>query len=194
MWLPRIVRFRSTDAPELMAQAWRLRHRIFRENLGWEVPSVDLLEFDRFDRDALHCAVVSGDRLVGYWRALCTIEPYLAELSFPALLEGHPAPKSPKIWEISRFAMVPESPRRREIGRMLVHEIAAFGRDVRADRLIAVTEPAFERFVQRCGLPVQRAAGPVPAGQSHRRDVQAVLISFDINPNAASAGVAAEAA
>jgi len=183
------------EAPELMAQAWRLRHRIFRESLGWNVASVDLLEFDRFDRDAFHCAVVSGDRLLGYWRALCTVNPYLLELNFPQLLGVQPAPKSPAIWEISRFAMVPDSPRRREIGRMLVREIAAFGNDVRAQQLIAVTEPAFERFVVRCGLPVKRSAGPICVGQSPDRDVHAVLITFDINPHTlASVGIAAEAA
>ncbi len=73
-------------------------------------------------------------------------------------------------------------PKRREIGRLLVREIAVFGADVHAERLIAVTEPAFERFVLRCGLPVRRIAGPVNAGRGHDRDVQAVLINFDVNP------------
>lgn len=195
MWNPRIVRFRATDAPELMAQAWRLRYRIFRENLGWDVSSIDLLEFDRFDRDALHCAVVSGDRLLGYWRALCTVDPYLLELSFPTLLGGGVAPKSSTIWEISRFAMVADVPKRREIGRLLVREIAVFGHDMRAERLIAVTEPAFERFVVRCGLPVRRVAGPVYAGHGQNRDVQAVLIAFDVTPGMLmSLGIVAEAA
>ena len=195
MWTPRIVRFRSNDAPELMAQAWRLRHRIFRENLGWEVPSIDLLEFDRFDRAAIHCAAVSGDRLLGYWRALCTTEPYLLEQNFPALLDGKPAPKSHLVWEISRFAMVPDLSRRREVGRLLVQEIGVFGSDMKAAQLIAVTEPAFERFVVRCGLPIRRAAGPIQAGQGKGRAVQAVLIAFDVVPPApTSGGIAAEAA
>ena len=195
MWNPRIVRFRAAESPELMAQAWRLRHRIFRENLGWDVASVDLLEFDRFDRDAIHCAAVSGDRLLGYWRALCTVDPYLLEASFQGLLEGGTPPKSPDIWEISRFAMIADLPKRREVGRLLVREIAAFGHDVHARRLIAVTEPAFERFVRRCGLPIRRAAGPIDAGRGQNREVQAVLISFDVNPDSLmSVGIAAEAA
>lgn len=194
MLTPRIVRFRAGESPELMAQAWRLRHRIFRENLGWDVASIDLLEFDRFDSEAIHCAAVSGDRLLGYWRALCTVNPYLLETSFLNLLEGGVAPKSPDIWEISRFAMIADLPKRRDVGRLLVREIGAFGHDMRARRLIAVTEPAFERFVLRCGLPVCRIAGPVQAGRGHDRDVQAVLISFDINPGTlTSIGTAAAA-
>jgi acyl homoserine lactone synthase len=195
MWPLRIVRFRPADSPELMAQAWRLRYRIFRESLGWEVSSVDLLEFDGFDRNAWHCAVVSGDHLLGYWRALCTADPYLLELNFQVLLDGQPAPKSSSIWEISRFALVPEAANRREIGRLLVREMAAFGMDMRASKLIAVTEPAFERFVLRCGLPIQRIAGPIIVGSGHGRDVHAVLIAFDINQSTlASVGIAAQAA
>ena len=182
MWNLRTVRFRSTDAPELMAQAWRLRHRVFRENLGWDVPSIDLLEFDRFDRDAWHCAVVSGDRLLGYLRALCTVDPYLLELSFPALLAGNPAPKSMKIWEISRFAVAPNEPRRRMIGRMLIQEGIAFGRDMGASQLVAVTDTAFERFMLGAGVPVHRIAGPQRVGRSHDGDVEAVLITLDLLP------------
>lgn len=78
---------------------------------------------------------------------------------------------------------------------MLVREIAAFGNDMHAAKLIAVTEPAFERFVRRCGLPIQRTAGPIHAGRDERRSVQAVLITFDITPHTLlSVGIAAEAA
>jgi len=178
----RIVRFRASESPELLAQAWRLRHRVFRENLGWEVPSIDLLEFDHFDRSAVHVGVLERDRLVGYWRSLCTVEPYLLELHFPMLLGGR-APKSSSVWEISRFAVQPKHPDSREIGKLLVREIAAFGRDVDAERLIAVTEPTFERFVKQCGLAIDRAAGPVVVGRgAGDREVHAVVISCDINP------------
>ena len=64
-----------------------------------------------------------------------------------------------------------------------------------ASRLLAVTEPGFEAFTIRSGLPVQRSGGPIVAGHSHDRDVYAVLISFDINPyTLASVGITAEAA
>ena len=182
MWNFRTVRFRSTDSPELMAQAWRLRHRVFRENLGWDVPSVDLLEFDCFDRDAWHCGVVSGDRLLGYLRALCTLNPYLLERNFPALLNGHAAPRSKKIWEISRFAVSPDEPRRRQIGRMLIREGIAFGQDVGASQLIAVTDIAFERFMVGAGVPISRTGGPLRVGRGHSGDVEAVLITLDLSP------------
>ncbi|HLG88041.1 MAG TPA: acyl-homoserine-lactone synthase [Alphaproteobacteria bacterium] len=178
-----------------MARAWRLRHRVFKENLGWEVSSVDLLEFDHFDQKAWHCAVLCGDQMLGYWRALCTVEPYLLELNFPALLEGKPAPKSPRIWEISRFALAPDDPDRRETGRLLVREMAAFGNDFQVNQILGVTEPAFERFLLRCHLPIRRISGPSVIGQGHGRDVQAMLVSFDVNSHTlASFGLIAEAA
>jgi len=163
-----------------MAQAWRLRHRVFREDLGWDVSSVDLLEFDRFDRDAWHCAIVAGDRLLGYLRALCTIDPYLLELNFPTLLGGNPAPKSRQIWEISRFAVVPDAPHKSMVGQLLIREGVALGRDMGASQLLAVTDPPFERFMLGSGLPICREAGPQRVGTGRNGDVEAVLISLDL--------------
>ena len=195
MWNPTIIRFRAADAPELMAQAWRLRYRVFRENLGWEISSVDLLEFDGFDRNAWHCGAVLNGQLQGYWRALSTVDPYLLEHNFESLLGGKPPPKSPKIWEMSRFAMAPNVVNPREVARLLVRETVAFGRDMGADQLLAVSEPSFERFVTRCGLPVERIAGPMHVGQGRHGDVHAVLMAFNINAHTLSSmGITAEAA
>ena len=174
------IRFRAGDSPELLAQAWRLRYRVFKEQLGWQINSADLLEFDGFDRKAIHCAVLEDHRLVGYWRSLPTTEMYLLEASFPGLMNGN-VPKSSKVWEISRFVVSTDTKHSREIGKLLVREIAAFGRDMEASELIAVTDPVFERFVKLCGLRVERIAGPVVVGKGHNGDVEAVVILCSID-------------
>jgi acyl homoserine lactone synthase len=189
-----VSRFRPGEAPEYLAQAWRLRYRVFKEQLGWEVNSADLLEFDGFDRKAIHCAVLEGNRVVGYWRALSTAEPYLLETSFPDLLPGG-MPKSSLVWEISRFAVDPGHRRSREIGKILVREIAAFGQDIGATELIAVTDPVFERFVKLCGLRISRIAGPMVVGTGHDGDVEAVVILCTIDaPTLEAVGLSAHAA
>ncbi|MEA1652617.1 acyl-homoserine-lactone synthase [Nitrospirillum sp. BR 11164] len=176
----RVVNFSGPDSPELLAQAWRLRHRVFREGLGWDVASVDLLEFDGFDRKAWHCAALLGGRMVGYWRALPTTEPYLLERDFPMLLGDRPAPRSPGVWEISRFVICPDVANRRDVGRVLVQAIGAFGMARDAKRLIAVVEPAFGRFVRLCGLPVVEETAPIHVGQGHKGDIHAVIIALDV--------------
>jgi len=175
-----IVRFRAGEAPEYMAQAWRLRHQVFRETLGWSVKSLNQLEIDQFDRTALHCVAVEQDVVVGYWRSLQTTEPYLLEQYFAGLLHGQPLPKRPDIWEISRFAVAVDHPRRREVGRALAREIGHFGLDQNASRLIAVVEPAFGRFIRACGLPVAQEGAPVVVGTGSQGNVLATVISLDI--------------
>lgn len=187
----KICRFRAGEAPEYMAQAWRLRHQVFRETLGWSVKSLNQLEIDHFDKMALHCVAVEHDIVVGYWRSLRTTEPYLLEQYFPDLLEGQPLPKRPDIWEISRFAVAPGHPRRRDVGKCLALEIGRFGLDHGASRLIAVVEPPFGRFIRACGLPVTQSATPLVVGTGSQGEVIATIITLDMQVYARGSGAAA---
>lgn len=185
--------YRAGDAPELMAQAWRLRHRVFRERLGWEVPCVDLLEIDPLDRLAVHLAATDRGRVVAYLRMLPTTGPYLLERSFAHLMPDG-VPRSTEVWEVSRFAADPEHPDHLVMARALVRAGMTQGALLGASRLIALTEPPFERFLRQCGVPVRRDLGPVIVGQSAHGDVSAVLISTPIEPSlrfANSAGIPA---
>lgn len=173
--------YRAGEAPELMAQAWRLRHRVFRERLGWEVASVDLLEIDPLDRLAVHLAATDRGRVVAYLRMLPTTGPYLLERSFAHLVPGG-APRALDVWEVSRFAADPDHPDHLVMARALVRAGMTQGALLGASRLIALTEPPFERFLRQCGVNVTRDLGPVIVGQSHHGDVQAVLISAAIEP------------
>lgn len=150
-----VVRFRATERPDLMALAWRLRHQVFCEDLGWQIPSLNGIEMDAFDLQAMHCAVVRRGLVVGCLRALSTADPYLLEQSFAHLLPG-PLPKSSAVWEISRFAVMPSVPDRREVGAFLVRAGFICGHDQGARTLIAVTEQGFERFLRSCGLEIKR--------------------------------------
>ncbi len=161
-----VERFRAAERPDLMALAWRLRHQVFCEDLGWQIPSLNGIEMDEFDLDAVHCAVIRRGVVVGCLRALSTLGPYLLERYFAHLLPA-PLPKSAEVWEISRFAVMPTVEDRRAVGAFLVREGFACGRDQGARTLIAVTEVTFERFLRSCGLEIKRlskpAAGVVPS-------------------------------
>jgi acyl homoserine lactone synthase len=86
---------------------FRLRHRVFKERLGWDVQTRNGLEIDRFDElDPVYLmAFDQSERLVGTWRMLPTTGPYMLRDVFPVLMDGMEAPRHPRICEGSRFAV-----------------------------------------------------------------------------------------
>src|SRR5258708_27430089 len=96
-----------------LAEMHRLRYRVFKERLGWDVQVSGGMEIDEFD--ALHPAYLlqrgSDDRLPGCGRPLPSAGPHILRDTFPALLSRRPPPPSPEICESSRFALdaVPNS-------------------------------------------------------------------------------------
>jgi len=89
---------------------YRLRHTVFSERLKWTSLTPDGRERDIYDRlnpVYLICRNPSGD-VIGCWRLLPTVGPYMLKDIFAHLLHGHPAPESEDCWEISRFAIDPE--------------------------------------------------------------------------------------
>jgi len=86
---------------------FRLRHRVFKERLNWDVRSQHGLERDCFDDlDPQYIVAFDPtDRLVGTWRMLPTTGPYMLRDVFPILLDGMPAPRRPKTWEGSRLCV-----------------------------------------------------------------------------------------
>ncbi len=189
----RSIHFRAPEAPDLMALAWRLRHRVFNDDLGWAIPERDLLEIDSFDSRALHAAVLAGSRVAGYVRALPTTEPYLLSEHFARLLDG-PPPRSPHVVEISRFCVDPQM-RDGDVQRRLVRDGVALAQTLGARVMIAVTEPPFERFLKACGLRIDRLCPPQTVGEGHHGRIRALVIRCDLSEaNLAAVGLSAKAA
>ncbi|SCK35394.1 N-acyl-L-homoserine lactone synthetase [Variovorax sp. HW608] len=86
----------------------RYRHRVFVEMLGWRLASRDGMELDQFDRpDTLYVvARRHHGEIMGMARLLATDRPYLLGEIFPQLLGEVPPPRTPAVWELSRFAAV----------------------------------------------------------------------------------------
>ncbi|RDD61711.1 acyl-homoserine-lactone synthase [Ferruginivarius sediminum] len=85
----------------------RLRHRVFKERMDWDVNSRDGKERDVYDllRPIYLLATDEVGRVNGSLRVLPTTGPYMLRDVFPELLEGQAAPTHPQIWEISRLAV-----------------------------------------------------------------------------------------
>ena len=107
-------RHRYEDA---MEQAYRLRHRVFVEDMGWSsLAREDGREIDQFDdAHAVHMLYLREGRVLGYQRMLPTTRPHLLSEVLPQLCEGE-RPSGPEIWEWTRYCV---EPAHRERGRAL---------------------------------------------------------------------------
>src|SRR3546814_17561418 len=90
-----------------LAQMYRLRYRVFKKRLGWDVESSGGVEIDVFD--ALHPVYLlqradDSGRIQGCVRLLPSTGPTMLSETFTALLDGGAVPAHPAVWECSRFA------------------------------------------------------------------------------------------
>ena len=149
-----------------------LRHRVFKERLGWNVTSVLGRERDVYDGLSpvyLLCRNEQNE-IEGCWRILPTTGPYLLKDVFPQLLYGHSPPEDANVWEISRFAVLPHQKVYRSLAG--VHEITgrmfarlfAFGLAHGINRIVGVTDVMCERLLCRAGVFVESFGPPQRIG------------------------------
>jgi acyl-homoserine lactone synthase len=100
-----------------MEQAYRLRHTVFVEEMGWkDLKRPDEREIDQFDDGrAVHMLYLEGDRLLGYQRMLPSMRPHLLSEVLPHLCDGD-FPVGPHVWEWTRYCVTKDH---RDRGRML---------------------------------------------------------------------------
>ena len=150
------------------------RHRVFVEELGWQLDARDGAETDRFDRpDTVHVMVEdeSGE-LAGCARLLPTTQPYLLAELFPQLLNGLPPPRDATVWELSRFAAMDFNARAApslaqfttSATALLMRAAMACAAARGARRLITVSPLGIERLIRKLGIGAHRAGPPMLIG------------------------------
>ncbi len=157
-----------------IAEMHRLRCRVFKERLGWEVQVSGDMEIDEFD--ALHPAYLlqrsSDGRIQGCVRLHPTVGPTMLRDAFPVLLDGASAPASSTIWESSRFALdVPTAAPKAAHGvAIATYELFAgmieFGLSRKLTEIVTVTDARMERILRRVGWPLQRIGQPRALGNT----------------------------
>lgn len=102
---------------DAMEQAYRLRHRVFVDEMGWkDLRKQDGREIDQFDDGrAVHMLYMRDGTVLGYQRMLPSTQPHLLSQILPELCEDEP-PVGPHIWEWTRYCV---EPAHRERGRAL---------------------------------------------------------------------------
>jgi acyl homoserine lactone synthase len=157
-----------------IAQMHRLRHRVFKERLDWEVQISGNTEVDEFD--ALHPAYLiqraSDDRVQGCVRLLPSTGPTMLRNTFPILLDGASIPASSTIWESSRFALDlhANAPKAAHGLATATYELFAgmieFGLSRRLTEIVTVTDARMERILRRAGWPLRRIGKPRALGST----------------------------
>ncbi len=103
---------------EEMEQAYRLRHRVFVDEMKWtDLTKPDGREIDRFDDEhAARMLYIGGNgRVLGYQRMLPSTRPHLLSDVLSKRCEDE-RPVGPHIWEWTRYCV---EPAHRERGRAL---------------------------------------------------------------------------
>src|SRR5579862_4506259 len=161
-------------ADELMAMH-RLRYRVFKERLAWDVRIIEGTEIDRFD--SLHPAYLlfrgSGCAIEGCVRLLPCTGPTMVRDVFSQLLDGHVTPVTADVWESSRFALDFANrciTRDRGLAQATCELLAGmleFGLSRTLEQILTVTDARMERILRRAGWPLERIAAPRPFGNTH---------------------------
>jgi acyl-homoserine lactone synthase len=166
---------------DAMEQAYRLRHRVFVEEMGWEeLRQADGREIDQFDdAHAVHMLYLQDSKLLGYQRMLPSLRPHLLSEVLPDLCEVE-RPVGAHIWEWTRYCV---EPAHRERGRALspvanalLSGIVEWGMESGVSTIIIEMNPL---WLLR---PVQLYFRTTPLGLPKRlgsQDVLAVTASFD---------------
>jgi acyl homoserine lactone synthase len=152
-----------------LAQMYRLRAQVFGERMGWKVAVSAGMEIDDYDAQSPYYMLVRDGfgTVCGCWRLLPTQGPYMLRDTFPELLHGGDAPASPRIWELSRFAIVSSERKGYGFGEMALdamRSVVAFADRIGITSYVTVTTTAVERLLARARIDMRRFGPPIRIG------------------------------
>lgn len=159
---------------ETLISMHQLRHRVFKERLGWDVHTSGDMEIDSFD--ALHPAyliqLAPDGQVQGCVRLLPSVGPTMLRDTFPVLLAGLSVPSKWQIWESSRFALdIPlDAPKGKHGIARATYELFAgmieFGLSRQLTDIVTVTDARMERILRRASWPLRRLGNPRKLGNT----------------------------
>lgn len=162
----------------------KARHRTFIEEMHWDLPEADGMEFDQYDTaQSRWVCVHDGDRVLAGVRltpttARCGVYSYMVRDaqrglldSIPANLLDEPAPVAEHIWDANRLFVAEGVPTeiRRDVQLSLMGHMVRSARQLGASTLIGLLPIAIPRLGRRLGIDMV-PAGPVMkiGGVAHR--------------------------
>ena len=152
----------------------KMRCRVFKERLGWEVPVDSGLECDEYDDEhAFYILIVRRDtrEVEGGLRVRPTLKPYMLKDTFPVLMQGQAIPEREDTWEISRLALM--NPKRAQhsptafadMTNELLGGLIDWAARKGCKQFVWVTSTAIERLMRRSLLGMVRISPVVRIGE-----------------------------
>lgn len=160
---------------ELLANLFRARRQTFIEQMKWDLPEAQGMEFDQYDTPASRWIAVHdcGQILAGIrltpTTARCGIYSYMIRDAQRGLLDTIPtdlldfeAPVEQNTWESSRLFVAHDTPMniRRRVHAHLLSEMSKSAVALGAHRVLGIIPANWPRWASRCGMDVT-AAGRV---------------------------------
>ncbi|MCP2223606.1 MULTISPECIES: acyl-homoserine-lactone synthase [Bradyrhizobium] len=159
---------------ELAMGMHRLRGRVFKERLDWDVSVRDGLEIDQYDTfKPTYLLALEKSDVVGCVRLLPTIGRNMLADTFPVLLDGNPAPRAARIWESSRFCVDTKSAAAtaenglRKATFLLFAAMIEWGQQHDLQAIATVTDLRMERILRRAGWHLDRLGAPRQIGTTN---------------------------
>ena len=127
----------------------RLRYQSIIERQKWNVPNYCQMEFDQYDNPAAKYLIYRDENYIarGVSRFYPTTLPYMLEQLFSNFVTTRDIPKSPRVWEGSRFCidqtLRPEM--RRRIAREIVVAYLETGLRYGIEGIVGLMYPAYWR-------------------------------------------------
>lgn len=171
-------------------QIFRLRHRVFGEQLGWDVRSDRGRERDEFD-DADPVYLIGRDddgKVVATVRLLSMSGPCMVGGVFKPLLDSAAPARTDRHWEASRLAVEMRSFAARHLRiancftQRLYAAVAEWGLISGIQKVVTIYDPVTERFVRRLGIRPSWRGPMIDFGKT-----SAVAVSFDVTRDALDA-------
>jgi acyl-homoserine lactone synthase len=166
---------------DAMEQAYRLRHDVFVDELGWsDLKREDGREIDQFDDSrAVHMLCIEGDRVLGYQRLLPSLRPHLLSDVLRHLCDDE-LPVGPDIWEWTRYCVAPGCRDRGRmlspVGNMLLSSIVEWGLDNGVSKIIIEMNPIWLLRLVQLHFRVVPLGIPQQVGKD---SIVAVTAAFD---------------
>lgn len=170
-----IVRTRAAllHDSELAMGMHRLRGRVFKGRLDWDVSVSDGLEIDQYDTfKPTYLLALEQTDVVGCVRLLPTTGRNMLADTFPVLLDGNPAPKATTIWESSRFCVDTKTVAAtaenglRKATFLLFAAMIEWGQQRNLQAIATVTDLRMERILRRAGWQLDRLGMPRQIGST----------------------------
>jgi N-acyl amino acid synthase of PEP-CTERM/exosortase system len=86
-------------------EAYRLRHQVFAEELGWVPCNMDRREVDDYDENCILVGLFAKNKLIACLRILLPFQQFMLDKEFKDILGEHKMQKTEDTIEVTRFCV-----------------------------------------------------------------------------------------